>query len=222
MIVHDEASARKWLLSTCHVSRETELALDRFELLLRADNRRHNLVSPASLDHLWRRHIADSAQLLRFNDPGGTWLDLGSGAGFPGLIVAALGGRPVTLVEARSLRVGFLRRAAEVLGVASSVTIWPTRIEVLPPQPFDVISARAFAPLPNLLELAHPFSTETTRWILPKGRSAQSELATIASSWHGRFRLEASVTDDNAGIIVADGVGRRTRSGVHGRVKGQG
>ncbi len=86
------------------------------------ENERQNLVSRASLDQLWLRHIADSAQLLRFApSPEASWVDLGTGAGFPGLIVAALHQGPVTLVEERRLRVDFLRRAAESLGVAVEI-----------------------------------------------------------------------------------------------------
>ena len=113
-----EAEARAGL----NVPHETLERLDRFVALLREENRRQNLVSSATLDHVWTRHILDSAQLLRF-DPGGEWIDLGTGAGFPGLIVAALREDPTTLVEARKLRVEFLHRAAEMLAVADRTTI---------------------------------------------------------------------------------------------------
>ncbi|HEY0326101.1 MAG TPA: RsmG family class I SAM-dependent methyltransferase, partial [Allosphingosinicella sp.] len=140
-----------------------------------------------------------------------TWLDLGTGAGFPGLVVATLHGGPVTLVESRRLRVEFLLRSAELLGIADRTTILLDRVERVPTRTYDVISARAFAPMRELLELAHRFSTEKTRWILPKGRSAQSELEAAESSWQGSFRLEPSLTDADSGIIIADGVQRRGR-----------
>ena len=151
------------------------------------------------------KHVLDSLTVL-------PWLrgtriaDIGSGAGFPGLIVAALHRGPVTLVEDRRLRIDFLRRAAPVLGV--EVEIVGTRVERLSPRPFDVISARAFAPLPRLLDLGTRFSTRNSVWILPKGRNAQSELEAIRPSWQGEFRLEPSVTDDDARIIVAQQVER--------------
>ena len=158
------------------------------------------------------RHFLDSAQLLRFvPSPDAAWLDLGTGAGFPGMIVAALHRGPVTMIESRRLRVDFLHRAAEVLGVSDRTTVLLDRLERVAERKFDVISARAFAPMGDLLELAHRFSTEKTRWILPKGRIAQSELAAAESSWQGSFRLEPSLTDAESGIIIADAVRPRGR-----------
>src|ERR1041384_6012556 len=114
----DEAEARAWVAREYDVSRETMARLDRFAALLREENERQNLVSRTSLDRLWLRHIADSAQLLRFApSPTASWVDLGTGAGFPGLVVALLHRGPVTLVEERRLRADFLRRAAESLAV---------------------------------------------------------------------------------------------------------
>ena len=204
----DETGARAWVERQCNVPRETMERLDAFAALLREESERQNLVSKASLDQLWLRHIADSAQLLRFApSPKASWVDLGSGAGFPGLIVAALHQGPVTLVEERRLRVEFLRRAASTLGVA--VEIIARKAERIPPRPFDVISARAFAPLPRLLELGTGFSTTNGVWILPKGRNAETELAALDSSWQGVFRLEPSITDAEAQIIVAERVHRK-------------
>jgi 16S rRNA (guanine527-N7)-methyltransferase len=203
----DEADARAWVEREYDVSRETMERIDGFAALLREENERQNLVSRASLDHLWLRHIADSAQLLRFApSPAATWIDLGTGAGFPGLIVAALHKGPVTLVEERRLRVDFLHRAAESLGVAPEIVAG--KVERLPRQPYDVISARAFAPLGRLLELGTGLSTAKTIWLLPKGRNAQTELEARDASWQGDFRLEPSVTDPDARIIVAERVRR--------------
>jgi len=205
--MRDEVEARAWVQQAFDVSRETMGRLDGFAALIRDEAANHNLVSAASLDHLWQRHFADSAQLLRFAPaPTSSWVDLGSGAGFPGLIIAALHAGPVTLIEERRLRIGFLERAAATLGV--NVEIVGGRVERLSPRPFDVISARAFAPLPRLLDLGTRFSTRNSVWILPKGRNAQSELEAIAPSWQGEFRLEPSLTDDDALIIVAHRVKR--------------
>jgi 16S rRNA (guanine527-N7)-methyltransferase len=205
----DEQAARAWVAQEFDVSRETMTKLDAFAALLREENARQNLVSRASLDRLWLRHIADSAQLLRFASPSASWVDLGTGAGFPGLIVALLHPGPVTLIEERRLRAHFLARVAESLGLR--VEIHASKVERLPPRPFDVISARAFAPLGRLLDLGTALSTTKTVWLLPKGRNAQSELAALDSSWQGDFRLEPSVTDANARIIVATGVRRAGR-----------
>jgi 16S rRNA (guanine527-N7)-methyltransferase len=200
-----EVEARAWVEANFDVSRETMTALDRFVALLREEAGRQNLVSATSLDQVWQRHIADSAQLLRFvTDPSASWVDLGSGAGFPGLVVAALHRGPVTLVEERRLRVEFLQHAASVLGV--DVEIAASRVERLPVRPYDVISARAFAPLGKLLDLGTRFSTEKSLWVLPKGRNAESELEAVRASWQGEFRLEPSLTDADARIIVAGGV----------------
>lgn len=203
----DEVRAR--LASEFNVSRETLDRLEDFVSLLQEENERQNLVSQATIADVWQRHILDSLQLLRWApSPTASWIDLGTGAGFPGLIVAALHNGPVTLVEERRLRVEFLVRAAAALGVAENVRIVARKVERMERQGFDVISARAFAPLPKLLELGSRFSTNKTIWILPKGRNARSELDAALASWQGRFRIEPSLTDPDAGIIVADGVKR--------------
>lgn len=208
----DELEARQWLERELNVSRETFARLDAFIELLRRENENQNLVSRASLDHIWVRHIVDSAQLLRFAaEDAATWLDLGTGAGFPGLIVAALHPARVTMVEARKLRIDFLERAAAVLGLPSSTRIICSKIERFDGPQFDVISARAFAPLPRLLDLAERFGSSTTRWVLPKGKNAKSELEAARASWQGAFRLEPSLTDRDAQIIVAEGVRRQSR-----------
>ena len=216
----DETEARAWVERRFDVPRETMARLDAFAALLREESQSHNLVSRSTLDQLWVRHIADSAQLLAFApSPEARWIDLGSGAGFPGLIVAALHAGPVTLVEERKLRADFLRRAAAVLGV--EVDVRQARVERLLPVPFDVISARAFAPLPRLLDLGTGLSTTNSVWILPKGRNAKTELEALGASWQGDFRLEASVTDPEARIIVATGVRREASGPDAGRVRGK-
>jgi len=201
----DEEEARAWL----DVPRGTMERLHGFVALLKEENKRQNLVSEASLTHIWSRHIIDSAQLLRFAPAkAATWLDLGAGAGFPGLIAALLHCSKMTLVESRRLRADFLRRAAEVLGVAEKTEIICARAETMAPRGFEVISARALAPLDRLLAAGERFSTPGTIWILPKGRTAKSELDAARASWQGDFRLEPSVTDADARIVVASQVRR--------------
>ena len=204
----DEHEARAWLERSFNVPRETMERLEAFEVLLREENERQNLVSKASLERFWLRHIADSAQLIRFA-PSSTasWVDLGSGAGFPGLVVALLHEGAVTLIEERRLRIDFLHRATQVLGIAAEII--GAKVERAPPRKYDVISARAFAPLGRLLDLGTSFSTRKTLWVLPKGRNAESELEALGPSWQGDFRLEASLTDAQAWIIVAEGVQRK-------------
>jgi 16S rRNA (guanine527-N7)-methyltransferase len=208
----DESAARAWLQRAFDVPRETMARLDAFADLLRVENDRQNLVSRASLDQLWLRHIVDSAQLLRFAPAAdASWVDLGTGAGFPGLIVALLHRGAVTLIEERRLRADFLRNAAESLGIA--VEIVGGKAERVTGRSFDVISARAFAPLGRLFQLGTGLSTDKSVWLLPKGRNAETELEALDPSWQGSFRLEPSVTDPEARIIVAEGV-RRSRGRV--------
>ncbi len=209
----DQAEARAQL----NVPRETLNRIDAFVALLREENERQNLVSRSSLERVWERHVLDSAQLLRWAPPtADTWLDLGTGAGFPGLVIACLFPGHVTLVEARKLRVDFLIRAAEILGITGRTRIICAKIETVEAQPFAVISARAFAPLGKLLDLGERFSTTNTRWILPKGRNAKTELEAVESLWQGDFQLEPSVTDPDANIIVAEAVRRKVK-GRRGR-----
>jgi 16S rRNA (guanine527-N7)-methyltransferase len=195
------------------VPRETLQRLERFVALLRQENERQNLVSRGTLGEVWSRHILDSAQLLRFAPHEGSWIDLGTGAGFPGLVVAALWPGEVTLVEARKLRVEFLHQAAEVIEMQNAPTIFCAKVEAVRARHYDVISARAFAPLDKMLRLGLPFSTDETVWILPKGRNAKSELDAARASWQGEFRIEPSLTDAEAGIIVARGVKPKGKKG---------
>ena len=204
----EEMQARAWVERQFDVPRETMDRLDAFGALLRDENERQNLVSKASLGQLWLRHIADSAQLVAFApSPDASWVDLGSGAGFPGLIVAVLHDGPVTLVEERRLRVEFLHRAADLLDVR--VEILQKKAQRVHLRQFRVISARAFAPLAKTLDLGTGLSTTNSVWILPRGRNAETELEALGSSWQGEFRLEPSVTDSEAHIVVAQGVRRR-------------
>lgn len=208
----DESEARAWLERELSVSRETFDRLDAFVALLREENEVQNLVSRSTLDQVWSRHVVDSAQLLRFvPENTGNWLDLGTGAGFPGLVIALLHQGAVTMVEARRLRVDFLLRAADALGLRSSTRIVCSKVERFEAAPFDVISARAFAPLPRLLDLSERFGSSGTHWVLPKGKNAKSELEAARASWQGGFRLEPSLTDPDAQIIVAEGVRRQSR-----------
>jgi 16S rRNA (guanine527-N7)-methyltransferase len=201
-----EAEAKAFL----NVPRETRERLEAFVAFLQRENEQQNLVSKASLEEVWTRHIADSAQLIKHApEDAGAWLDLGTGAGFPGLIVALLTSAKTTLVESRKLRVDFLQRAAELLGIAARTNILCSRVENVPGTPFDVISARAFAPLDRLLALGERFAAPKTRWILPKGRNAKTELEAAESLWQGEFRLEPSLTDAEAQIIVAEQVRRK-------------
>lgn len=181
--------------------------LERFAILLAAENQRQNLVSTASLESAWQRHFADSLQLLDHvsHETPGPWLDLGSGAGFPGLALAmARPNQPMILVESRKRRVEWLAQAASALGLTNCEIIG-ARLESVETRPIAVISARAFAPLGKLLGLSARFSTRTTVWLLPKGRSAAQELAEQPVSIQRLFHVEQSHTDPGGGILVGQG-----------------
>lgn len=189
-----------------NVSRETMERLEQFAAFLTREAASQNLVSASTLDHIWARHIADSAQLLRLLPDDGwqwnNWLDLGSGAGFPGIVVAILTGKPVTLLESRAGRIEYLQRAVEMLDLEKNVDIAGMPLEKMKTSQYAVISARAFAPLPRLLTGAARFSTENTYWLLPKGRNAARELMEAQENWNLDFHVEPSITDADAGILV--------------------
>jgi 16S rRNA (guanine527-N7)-methyltransferase len=181
--------------------------LDRLAAMVLRENARQNLIAKASEDAIWRRHLADSAQLLRLvpRETAGLWLDLGTGAGFPGLVIAAL--RPqweVVLVESRRKRIDWLAAAATALNL-EHCRINGKRLEHVESFAAAVISARAFAPLHKLLGLSARFSTQDTLWLLPKGRSAMQELASLPRQAARLFHVEQSVTDGEAGIVTGRG-----------------
>jgi 16S rRNA (guanine527-N7)-methyltransferase len=184
-------------------------AMTHLASLVREEARIQNLVAPSTLDALWSRHIVDSAQLLALGAPyPGLWLDIGTGAGFPGLVVAALTDRPVLLVEPRKRRADFLHRCCASLGVADRTKVATARIERVEAQA-AVISARAVAALTDLLGAAAHCSTWNTLWLLPKGRGAREEIASAQRAWHGAFHVERSVTDPESLIVIAKEVTRR-------------
>lgn len=200
-----ETEAQGWLRETLAVNASGMDRLSRLVDLLLDENERQNLVARGTLPHVWVRHIVDSAQLLHVSRetlPDGEWLDLGTGAGFPGLAVAALQpDRRVTLVDSRRLRTEWLQRAADALDL-TNVRVVLSRVEDLPSGPHAVISARAFAPLDKLVTLSARFSTPDTLWLLPKGARAAQELQMLPESWNHLFHVEQSLTDANAGIIT--------------------
>jgi len=189
------------------VSRETLERLIAYVALLRDESARQNLVSAATLGQAWDRHILDSAQLVRYEPRNGAaWIDVGSGAGLPGIVIASLVEGPVTLVEPRRLRAEFLHNAVESLGLNAAVLCSKAeRVE----GSFEVITARAVAPLTQLLKISAHLSTRKTVWALPKGRSASRELAEARRTWQGTFRVEPSVTDATSFIVVGTEVRAR-------------
>ena len=172
--------------------------------MLELESAAQNLISQSTLHALWQRHILDSAQLLRFAPKAASWCDIGSGAGLPGLVIALLTQKPVTLVEPRRLRAEFLMRAAAELGLRQ-VTVIQAKSERVEGR-FDAITARAVAALPQLIGIAHHLSHPGTVWVLPKGKTAEIELAEARRSWQCDARSEVSCTDPDARILVLTGV----------------
>ena len=186
------------------VSRETLQKLEAYAHLLIAESKRQNLISASTTDQLWERHILDSAQLVRFEPrAGSSWADIGSGAGLPGIVVACLVDGPVTLIEPRRLRADFLHKLVESLRLNAKVLC--RKVERAGGE-YDVITARAVAPLAKLLKISAHLSTRNTVWALPKGRNAGAELAEAQLAWQGTFHVEQSVTDADSKIVVATGV----------------
>ena len=190
-----------------HVSRETFEKLKSYVALVRDENSRQNLVSASTIGELWKRHILDSAQLVRFEPhPGASWADVGSGAGVPGVVIACLVDGPVTLIEPRRLRADFLHKLCESLDLNAKVLACKVeRVE----EKYDVITARAVAPMTKLLEISAHLSTRKSVWALPKGRSAERELVEARRTWQGEFHVEQSVTDADSKIVVATEVRAR-------------
>ena len=192
------------------VSRETFALLETYVERLKTANNSQNLVSASTLDDIWQRHILDSAQLVRFEPrPGASWVDIGSGAGLPGIVIAALVTGPVTLVEPRRLRATFLEETVAASGLSDRVTIHASKIENVRGR-FDVITARAVAPLARLLGMGLHLAHSETIWALPKGKSAKSELAEAQRSWQCEARSEISCTDPHAAILVLSKVKAKT------------
>jgi 16S rRNA (guanine527-N7)-methyltransferase len=191
------------------VSRETLARLKGYADLLTDWNARHNLVARSTLPGLWHRHLWDSAQLAPLiPETAHTLADLGSGAGFPGLVLAAMRpGLKVTLYEATTKKCAFLQAAADRMGV--TVDIRNARLEDLAPQPFDVVTARALAPLPLLLKYAHRFTGPNTVCLFLKGQNVGPELTEAAKYWSMKASQVQSQTDPSAAIVSVRELGPR-------------
>jgi 16S rRNA (guanine527-N7)-methyltransferase len=201
------------------VSRETLMRLERYADLLIRWSRAVNLVSRESLHDLWRRHMFDSAQLLPLlpkiaEDRRRVVLDMGSGAGFPGMVLSVLGAGDVHLVESDQRKVLFLREVAREVG--SDAHIHGVRVDQLPRFPVDVVTARAFAPLVKLLNEASPFlnPAEATnghapaRGLFLKGKKVDEELTAAQKAWQMKVKKVPSRSDPSGTVLVI---------GVHGR-----
>ena len=184
------------------VSRETQERLTAYVALLTKWNAKINLVGPATLPDVWRRHILDSAQIHPQIAAAGTLVDLGSGAGLPGLILAILGGPQVHLIEADARKCAFLHEAARVTGAV--VTVHNRRIEAAPAIAADVVTARALAPLAQLLDHAVRFLTPAGKCVFLKGARQADELTEARKTWHMSVTERPSLSDPSGVILEVE------------------
>jgi 16S rRNA (guanine527-N7)-methyltransferase len=208
------AADRARALEMSPVSRETAERLDRFVALLLAWQRTTNLIAASTVPCLWTRHIADSVQLIDLAPSARAWIDIGSGGGFPGLVIACAlashAGATVHLIESNAKKAAFLREVVRDLELHAKVH--PERLEAFTPKfghHADAVCARAVSPLNSLLDLCFPLLQKTgALGLFPKGRSAQLELAQASKFWKMRAKVVASRTDPAGRIIVIQGLER--------------
>lgn len=189
------------------VSRETLDRLKAYADLLLVWNKKINLIGPSTAPDLWTRHMLDSAQLFPLIPTGTrTLVDLGSGAGFPGLVLGIMGIPGITLVESDQRKCAFMREAARIAG--ASVTVLAKRIEDIAPFPADVITARALAPVAELLAWSAPFLTKSSLFIFPKGQNVEVELTEAHKRWRITVDQRPSRTDPRGTILCISEVSR--------------
>jgi len=200
------ADDRRAALRLVPVSRETEERLAVFVDLIDRWRRKTNLVAHSTFPSVWTRHIADSAQLPALAPKAKTWIDMGSGAGFPGLVIAIqfadVQGAVVHLVESDGRKCAFLRQAARATGAAA--TIHAVRVEAIAPEslgPVDAVTARAFAPLPLTLKLARPWIERGAVAVFPRGESARDQIAALPGASVYAIEALPSVVNPKAAIL---------------------
>jgi 16S rRNA (guanine527-N7)-methyltransferase len=219
---HDQALAegapanadRDQALAPFHVSRETSERLTRFVALLCERQQRMNLVAASTIPQVWTRHVADSLQLLRLAPEARRWADLGSGAGFPGIVIACaladIPGAHVDLVESVGKKAAFLGEAVATTGAPA--TVHHARVDAVAPQlagHVDIVTARALAPLSILLTMINPFIEKGAKALLHKGQDVDAELTEAAKYWTIDYDAVPSQTDPRGRILVVRRLKRR-------------
>jgi len=202
------AADRARALALTPVSRETLERLDRFVALLLAWQQTTNLIASSTVTTLWTRHVADSLQLLDLAEHGRVWIDLGSGAGFPGLVIACalaeVAAARVHLIESNAKKAAFLREAQRVTGAPA--TVHAERIEKFATSfdgKADIVTARALAPLDSLLRQCAPLLGKSGAWgLFPKGQGVDLELQDASKSWIVNAELRPSRTDPQGRIVL--------------------
>ena len=189
------------------VSRETLDKLDHFASEVLRWTPAINLISKSSMDQIWQRHIIDSAQMYGLGDPAVKWVDMGSGGGFPGIVMAIMGAQDMVLVESDRRKATFLQQMARQMNLP--VTVLPKRTHDLAPQGANTVSARALASLTQLLDHATPHLNSCGRAVFPKGRAVDAELAEAGEKWVFESTRVPSKTDPEAAILVIENIRRR-------------
>jgi 16S rRNA (guanine527-N7)-methyltransferase len=213
------ASDKAEALLLTPVSRETEARLDRYVALLEEWQAKTNLVSPSTLPNLWTRHIADSLQLLALAPSAKIWADLGSGGGFPGLVLACamaeVSGAMVHLVERNAKKAAFLREALRVTGSPGTVHLAhiEDNVDSIVGR-VDCVTARAVAPLHQLLGFAEPLVRQGAKALFPKGQDVEAELTEATKYWIIGPHLHSSRTGGHGWIVELDEIERRGPSAV--------
>jgi 16S rRNA (guanine527-N7)-methyltransferase len=201
-----EEEARGWAMA--RFDEGVIRRLDQLAGIVERESQQQNLIAHSTLPLIWSRHIVDSLQLIRYAPERGIWLDVGTGAGFPGLVVAvAEPEREIILVEPRRLRAEYLQAAARGLSLPR-VTVALAKVETVAAKA-AVISARAVSRIGSLIASAAHCAEKDCIWLLPKGRNAHEEVADARQKWHGVFHVEHSITDPDSSIVVARGVRAR-------------
>lgn len=186
------------------VPRETIRQLESFSRHVLDHAQRQNLIAHSTMETFWNRHLLDSLQLLRHIRPGAIVCDVGSGAGLPGIVLAIASSNPVTLIEPRRKRADFLSHIVSELRLANAQVIC-RKVERVSDK-FDCVTARAVARLDALLGMTVHLAHRGTRFVLPKGRTAKSELEEALRNWQAEVEVVASVTDPEAGILILEKV----------------
>jgi len=210
----DDATARDRALAPFHVSRETSERLSRFVALLLDRQRTTNLIASSTIPTIWTRHVADSLQLLPLAPQARRWVDLGSGGGFPGMVIACAmaetPGAHVHLIESIGKKAAFLRDAVRETGVPA--TVHHSRIEDIAPRlagESDIVTARAVAPLKDLLTMIAPFLEKGAQGLLLKGQDVDAELTEAAKYWTIEYTAAPSQTSPSGRILIVRRLQRR-------------
>lgn len=220
------ANDRERALALTPVSRETLARLDRLVALLLERQPQINLIAPSTEPTLWTRHVADSLQLLALAPDARVWADFGSGAGFPGLVIACaladIAGAQVHLVESSAKKAAFLREAAQATGAPAIIhAVRAADFVRAAPAGIAAVTGRAFAPLPELLTTAYPLLIKGAVGVFPKGQAVEAELTEAAKCWKIQATLAVSRTDPRGRIVVVRGLeplaGASRRKGSTGR-----